>query len=166
MAWRVIPRRAAPAGAGHLSATSAAAVGARRPRSGLRRGRVWLLKAEAPKDEGEAVCAVLNEIATTFSKVAKARVTVIAAVLDFIARLKHQKIEHQRQQLHRFLHHRRGKSGAAACPCTGQPPAGEIPCRGRCFRCRSRFHRLSRGGQQPQNRKRQQHITPEGGACR
>ena len=47
-----------------------------------------------------------------------------------------------------------------------RPPAGETPCTGRCFRCRSCRHRLSRGGQQPQNRKRQQHITPEGGAFR
>ena len=61
----------------------------------------------AEEDEGEAVRAVLNEIADVF-KGGKAQGERDGGGLDFIPlRLKHQKIEHQRQQLHHFLHHRR-----------------------------------------------------------
>lgn len=73
-------------------------------------------RAEAPEeDEGEAVRAVLNEIADVF-KGGKAQGERDGGGLDFIPlRLKHQKIEHQRQQLHHFLHHwrdlRRGGKG-------------------------------------------------------
>ena len=65
-------------------------------------------RAEAPEeDEGEAVRAVLNEIADVF-KGGEAQGNRDGGSLDFIAlRLKHQQIEHQRQQLHHFLHHRR-----------------------------------------------------------
>ena len=65
-------------------------------------------RAEAPeKDEGEAVRAVLDEIAHVF-KGGEAQGNRDGGGLDFLAlRLKHQKIEHQRQQLHDFLHHRR-----------------------------------------------------------
>ena len=65
-------------------------------------------RAEAPEeDEGEAVCAVLDEIADVF-KGGKGEGNCYCGYLDFIAlRLKHQQIEHQRQQLHHFLHHRR-----------------------------------------------------------
>ena len=65
-------------------------------------------RAEAPEeDEGEAVRAVLNEIAHVF-KGGEAQGNRDGGSLDFIAlRLKHQQIEHQRQQLHHFLHHRR-----------------------------------------------------------
>ena len=60
------------------------------------------------KIKGEAVCAVLNEIADVFKGGKRRRVNCYCGGLDFIAlRLKHQKIKHQRQQLHRFLHHRR-----------------------------------------------------------
>ena len=158
-------------------------------------------RAEAPEeDEGEAVRAVLDEIAHIFEG-GEGEGDCYCRSLDFIAlRLEHQKIEHQRQQLHHFLHHRRdlrrggkgvrltyrreegvdiGRKQAHPHPGNAEqeeaklPPAHaqsghqqrEIPCRGRCFRCRSCVHRLSRGGQQPQNRKRQQQIAPEGGAC-
>ena len=65
-------------------------------------------RAEAPEeDEGEAVRAVLDEIAHVF-KGGEAQGNRDGGSLDFIAlRLKHQQIEHQRQQLHHFLHHRR-----------------------------------------------------------
>ena len=65
-------------------------------------------RAEATEeDEGKAVCAVLNEIAHVF-KGGKGESDCYCGGLDFIAlRLEHQKIKHQRQQLHRFLHHRR-----------------------------------------------------------
>ena len=65
-------------------------------------------RAEAPEeDEGEAVCAVLDEIAHIF-KGSEGEGDRDGGSLDFIAlRLEHQKIEHQRQQLHDFLHHRR-----------------------------------------------------------
>ena len=65
-------------------------------------------RAEAPEeDEGEAVRAVLNEIAHVF-KGGEGEGDRDCRSLDFIAlRLEHQKIEHQRQQLHHFLHHRR-----------------------------------------------------------
>ena len=65
-------------------------------------------RAEAPEeDEGEAVCAVLDEIAHIF-KGSEGEGNRDGGSLDFIAlRLKHQQIEHQRQQLHHFLHHRR-----------------------------------------------------------
>ena len=65
-------------------------------------------RAEAPEEnEGEAVCAVLDEIADVF-KGGEAQGNRDGGSLDFIAlRLEYQKIEHQRQQLHHFLHHRR-----------------------------------------------------------
>ena len=65
-------------------------------------------RAEAPEeDEGEAVCAVLDEIAHIF-KGGEGEGDRDGGSLDFIAlRLEHQQIEHQRQQLHHFLHHRR-----------------------------------------------------------
>ena len=65
-------------------------------------------RAEAPEeDEGEAVRAVLDEIAHIF-KGGEGQGDRYCRSLDFIPlRLEHQKIEHQRQQLHHFLHHRR-----------------------------------------------------------
>ena len=65
-------------------------------------------RAEAPEeDEGEAVSAVLDEIAHIF-KGGKGEGYCYCCTFDFIPlRLEHQKIEHQRQQLHHFLHHRR-----------------------------------------------------------
>ena len=65
-------------------------------------------RAEAPEeDEGEAVRAVLNEIADVF-KGGEGEGDCYCGSLDFIPlRLEYQKIEHQRQQLHHFLHHRR-----------------------------------------------------------
>ena len=65
-------------------------------------------RAEAPEeDEGEAVRAVLDEIAHIF-KGGESEGNRDGGSLDFIPlRLKHQQIEHQRQQLHHFLHHRR-----------------------------------------------------------
>ena len=65
-------------------------------------------RAEAPEeDEGEAVCAVLDEIAHIF-KGGEGEGDCYCGSLDFIPlRLEYQKIEHQRQQLHHFLHHRR-----------------------------------------------------------
>ena len=69
-------------------------------------------RAEAPEeDEGEAVCAVLNEIAHVF-KGGEGKGNRDGGSLDFIAlRLEYQKIEHQRQQLHQLLHHRRNLRG-------------------------------------------------------
>ena len=65
-------------------------------------------RAEAAEEnEGEAVRAVLDEIADIF-KGGEAQGERDGGGLDFIPlRLEHQKIEHQRQQLHHFLHHRR-----------------------------------------------------------
>ena len=65
-------------------------------------------RAEAPeKDKGKAIRSVLNEIAHVF-KGGEGEGNCDGGGLDFLAlRLKHQKIEHQRQQLHDFLHHRR-----------------------------------------------------------
>ena len=65
-------------------------------------------RAEATEeDEGEAVSAILDEIAHIF-KGGEGEGDCYCGSLDFIAlRLKHQQIEHQRQQLHHFLHHRR-----------------------------------------------------------
>ena len=65
-------------------------------------------RAEATEeDEGEAVRAVLNEIADVF-KGGEGEGDRYCRSLDFISlRLEHQKIECQRQQLHHFLHHRR-----------------------------------------------------------
>ena len=65
-------------------------------------------RAEAPEeDEGKAVRAVLDEIADVF-KGGEAQGNRDGGSFDFIAlRIKHQKIEHQRQQLHHFLYHRR-----------------------------------------------------------
>ena len=65
-------------------------------------------RAEATEeDEGEAVRAVLDEIADVF-KGGEGEGNRDGGGLDFISlRLEHQKIEHQRQQLHHFLHHRR-----------------------------------------------------------
>ena len=64
-------------------------------------------RAEATEeDKGEAVCAVLDEIAHIF-KSGKGEGDRYCRSLDFLPfRLKHQQIEHQRQQLHHFLHHR------------------------------------------------------------
>ena len=65
-------------------------------------------RAEATEeDEGEAVSAILDEIAHIF-KGGEGEGDCYCGSLDFIAlRLEHQQIEHQRQQLHHFLHHRR-----------------------------------------------------------
>ena len=65
-------------------------------------------RAEATEeDEGEAVSAILDEIAHIF-KGGEGEGNRDGGSLDFIAlRLEHQQIEHQRQQLHHFLHHRR-----------------------------------------------------------
>ncbi len=65
-------------------------------------------RAEAPEeDEGEAVRAVLDQIAHIF-KGGESEGYGDGGGLDLLAlRLKHQQIEHQRQQLHHFLHHRR-----------------------------------------------------------
>ena len=65
-------------------------------------------RAEAPEeDKGKAVRTVLDEIADVF-KGGEGESDCYCGSLDFIAlRLEHQKIEHQRQQLHHFLHHRR-----------------------------------------------------------
>ena len=75
-------------------------------------------RAEATEeDEGEAVCAVLDEIAYVF-KGGEGEGNRDGGSLDFIAlRLEHQKIEHQRQQLHHFLHHRRDlrRGGKGVC---------------------------------------------------
>ena len=73
-------------------------------------------RAEAPEeDEGETVCTVLDQIAHIF-KGGEGEGNRNGGSLDFIPlRLKHQQIEHQRQQLHHFLHHRcdlrRGSKG-------------------------------------------------------
>ena len=59
------------------------------------------------EDKGKAVRAVLDQIAHIF-KGGEGEGDCYCGSLDFIAlRLKHQQIEHQRQQLHHFLHHRR-----------------------------------------------------------
>ena len=65
-------------------------------------------RAEATEeDKGEAVCAVLDQIAHIFEG-GEGEGDRYCRSLDSIPlRLKHQKIEHQRQQLHHFLHHRR-----------------------------------------------------------
>ena len=65
-------------------------------------------RAEAPEEnKGKAVRSVLDEIADVF-KGGKGEGDRDGGSLDFIPlRLEHQKIEHQRQQLHHFLHHRR-----------------------------------------------------------
>ena len=65
-------------------------------------------RAEASEeDEGKAVRAVLDEIAHIF-KGGEGEGDRDGGGLDLIPlRLEHQKIEHQRQQLHHFLHHRR-----------------------------------------------------------
>ena len=65
-------------------------------------------RAEATEeDEGEAVRAVLDEIAHVF-KGGEGEGNRDGGGLDLLAlRLKHQQIEHQRQQFHDFLHHRR-----------------------------------------------------------
>ena len=61
----------------------------------------------AEEDEGEAVRAVLDEVAHIFEG-GKGEGNRDGGSLDFILlRLEHQQIEHQRQQLHHFLHHRR-----------------------------------------------------------
>ena len=96
-----------PAGAGHLQPRPPPCVG--KPAAHDQTAEdVHGSRAEAPEeDKGEAVRAVLNEIAHVF-KGGKAQGERDGGGLDFIAlRLKHQKIEHQRQQLHHFLHHRR-----------------------------------------------------------
>ncbi len=65
-------------------------------------------RAEATEeDEGEAVRAILDQIAHIF-KGGEGEGYGDGGGLDLLAlRLKHQQIEHQRQQLHHFLHHRR-----------------------------------------------------------
>ena len=65
-------------------------------------------RAEAPEeDKGKAVGAVLNEIAHVF-KGGEAQGERDGGGLNSLAlRLEHQKIKHQRQQFHDFLHHRR-----------------------------------------------------------
>ena len=65
-------------------------------------------RAEATEeDKGEAVRAVLDQIAHIF-KGGEGQGDRYCRSLDFIPlRLEHQKIEHQRQNLHHFLHHRR-----------------------------------------------------------
>ena len=65
-------------------------------------------RAEAPEeDEGEAVRAVLDQIAHIF-KGGEGEGNRDGGGLDLLALwLEYQKIEHQRQQLHHFLHHRR-----------------------------------------------------------
>ena len=65
-------------------------------------------RAEATEeDKGKAVRAVLDQIADVF-KGGEGEGDCYCGSLDFIPlRLEHQKIEHQRQQLHHFLHHRR-----------------------------------------------------------
>ena len=71
----------------------------------------------AEEDEGEAVRAVLDQIAHIFEG-GKAQGNRDGGGLDLIPlRLEHQKIEHQRQQLHHFLHHRRDlrRSGKGVC---------------------------------------------------
>ena len=61
----------------------------------------------AEEDEGEVVRAVLDQIAHIFEG-GKAQGNRDGGGLDLLAlRFKYQKIEHQRQQLHQFLHHRR-----------------------------------------------------------
>ena len=69
---------------------------------------VHCARAEATKeDEGEVVRAVLDEIAHIF-KGGEGQGDRDGGGLDLIALwLEYQKIEHQRQQLHHFLHHRR-----------------------------------------------------------
>ena len=96
-----------PAGAGHLQPRPPPCVG--KPAAHDQAAQhVHRSRAEAPEeDEGEAVRAVLNEIAHIF-KGGEGEGNRDGGSLDFIAlRLEHQKIEHQRQQLHHFLHHRR-----------------------------------------------------------
>ena len=65
-------------------------------------------RAEATEeDEGEAVRAVLDQIAHIFEG-GEGEGDRDGGRLDLIPlRLEYQKIEHQRQQLHHFLHHRR-----------------------------------------------------------
>ena len=65
-------------------------------------------RAEATEEnEGEAVRAVLDQIAHIFEG-GEGEGDCYSGSFDFIAlRLEHQKIEHQRQQLHHLLHHRR-----------------------------------------------------------
>ena len=65
-------------------------------------------RAEATKeDEGEAVRAVLDQIAHIFEG-GEGEGDRDGGGLDLIPlRLEYQKIEHQRQQLHQLLHHRR-----------------------------------------------------------
>ena len=96
-----------PAGAGHLQPRPPPCVG--KPAAHDQAAEdVHGSRAEATEeDKGEAVCAVLDEIAHIF-KGSEGEGNRDGGSLDFIAlRLEHQKIEHQRQQLHQFLHHRR-----------------------------------------------------------
>ena len=69
-------------------------------------------RAEATEeDKGEAVRAVLDQIAHIF-KGGEGEGNCDGGGLDFISlRLEYQKIEHQRQQLHQLLHHRRNLRG-------------------------------------------------------
>ena len=96
-----------PAGAGHLQPRPPPRIG--KPAANDQAAEdVHGSRAEAPEeDEGEAVYAVLDEIAHIF-KGGEGQGNCYCRSLDFIPlRLEHQKIEHQRQQLHHFLHHRR-----------------------------------------------------------
>ena len=75
-------------------------------------------RAEATEeDKGEAVCAVLDEIAHIF-KGSEGEGNRDGGGLDFLVlRLKYQQVECQRQQLHDFLHHRRNlrRGGKGVC---------------------------------------------------
>ena len=73
-------------------------------------------RAKAPEeDEGEAVRAVLDQIADVF-KGGKGEGNRDGGGIDFISlRLEYQQIEHQRQQLHHFLHHRRNLRRGGKC---------------------------------------------------
>ena len=95
------------AGAGHLQPCPLPRV--RKPAANDQAAEdVHRSRAEAPEeDKGEAIRAVLDQIAHIF-KGGEGEGNRDGGSLDFIPlRLEHQKIEHQRQQLHHFLHHRR-----------------------------------------------------------
>ena len=96
-----------PAGAGHLQPRPLPRV-CKATAHNQAAEDVHRARAEATEeDEGEAVRAVLDEIADVF-KGGEGEGNRDGGGLDSIPlRLKHQKIEHQRQQLHDFLHHRR-----------------------------------------------------------
>ena len=96
-----------PAGAGHLQPRPLPCVC--KPTADDQTAEdVHRARAEATEeDEGEAVRTVLDEIAHVF-KGGEGEGDRDGGGLDLIPlRLEYQKIEHQRQQLHHFLHHRR-----------------------------------------------------------